>query len=79
MLIKVQVGVQHPDAVDTAALLKIFPYGPPSITVVKGGLDMPRLHGAGLSVIANVALMVLFDMGPRNGGKMPDSGNGHGQ
>jgi uncharacterized protein (TIGR02058 family) len=67
MLIEVQVGVQQPDAVDTAALLKLFPYGQPSITVVQGGLDVPRQDGAGLSVIANVALMVSFDMEPRNG------------
>lgn len=62
MIIDVQVGVQQPDAVDCAALLKIFPYGQPAITVVKGGLDIPRRDKDGLSVIANVALVVSFDM-----------------
>ena len=67
MLIDVQVGVQQPEAVDTEALLKIFPYGQPHITVVKGGLDVPRRDKDGLSVIANVALMVSFDMEPSHG------------
>lgn len=62
MIIDVQVGVQEPDAVNCAALLKIFPYGQPAITVVKGGLDVPRRDKDGLSVIANVALVVSFDM-----------------
>jgi uncharacterized protein (TIGR02058 family) len=60
MLIDVQIGVQQPDAVDRDALLKIFPYGQPTIAVVKGGLDIPR--GERLSVIANAAVVVSFDM-----------------
>lgn len=62
MLIDVEVGVQQPDRVDCQALLGIFPYGQPSIKVVKGGLDIPRRDKDGFSVIANVALIVSFDM-----------------
>ncbi len=65
MLIDVQIGVQQPDAVDRDALLTIFPYGQPTIAVVKGGLDVPR--GERLSVIANAAVVVSFDMEPANG------------
>lgn len=65
MIIEVEIGVQRPDAVDRDALLKIFPYGQPAITVVKGGLDVPRGEGKdGLTVIANVAVLVSFDMEP---------------
>lgn len=64
MIIDVEIGVQQPDAVDRDALLKIFPYGRPSITVVKGGLDVPRRDKDGLSVIANAAILVSFDMEP---------------
>lgn len=64
MLIDVEIGVQQPDAVDRGALMNIFPYGRPAITVVKGGLDVPMPGGAGMSVIANVAIMVSFDMEP---------------
>ena len=53
---------QQPEAVDRAALLAVFPYGKPTITVVKGGLDVPRRDKDGLSVIANAAVVVSFDM-----------------
>lgn len=62
MVIQVEIGVQQPDQVDTAALLGIFPYGQPSVKVVKGGLDIPRREKEGWSVIANAAIMVSFDM-----------------
>jgi uncharacterized protein (TIGR02058 family) len=66
MIIDVEIGVQQPDAVDRDALLKIFPYGRPAISVVKGGLDVPRRDKDGLSVIANAAILVSFDMEPAN-------------
>ena len=62
MIIQVEIGVQQPDEVNTAALLSIFPYGQPTVTVVKGGLDIPRREKEGWSVIANAAIMVSFDM-----------------
>jgi uncharacterized protein (TIGR02058 family) len=64
MIINVEIGVQKPDEVDCEALLKIFPYGQPSVKVVKGGLDIPRREKEGWSVIANAAVMVSFDMEP---------------
>lgn len=64
MLIDVEIGVQQPDAVDQAALLKIFPYGQPSVTVVQGGLDIMKPDGDGTSVVANAAVIVSFDMEP---------------
>ncbi len=62
MLIDVEIGVQKPDAVNPAALLSIFPYGQPSIKVVKGGLDVSKPDGGGLTVIANAAIIVSFDI-----------------
>ena len=64
MIIDVEVGVQKPEAVDESALKALFPYGQPSINVVLGGLDVPRPDGSGVTVIANVALKVSFDMEP---------------
>ncbi|NAW35809.1 Lin0512 family protein [Halomonas alimentaria] len=66
MLIDVEIGVQRPEAVDRDALLGVFPYGQPSITVVKGGLDIDKPDGSGTSVIANAAVIVSFDMEPRH-------------
>lgn len=62
MLIDVEVGVQQPDLVDVKALMDIFPYGQPTVKVVKGGLDIPRRDKPGASVVANVAVVVSFDM-----------------
>lgn len=64
MLIDVEIGVQKPEQVDTEALLAVFPYGQPSITLTKGGLDVDKPDGSGTSVIANVAIIVSFDMEP---------------
>ena len=62
MLIDVEIGVQQPDEVDTAVLLKVFPYGQASVKVVEGGLDIPRRDKEGWSVVANAAVKVSFDM-----------------
>lgn len=63
MQIKVEIGVQQPDAVDAAAVTAAFPYGQTQVVVVKGGLDVPRPDGDGHpTVIANAALSVSFDM-----------------
>ena len=64
MIIDVEIAVQEPDAVDTAALLDILPYGQPRVTVTHGGLDVPRPDGKP-TVIANAAINVSFDMEPR--------------
>lgn len=66
MVIQVEIGVQRPEEVDTDVLLKVFPYGQPSVTVVKGGLDIPRREKEGWSVIANAAVIVSFDMESSN-------------
>lgn len=62
MLIDVEIGIQQPQAVDVEALLKVFPYGKPTIQVVQGGLDVSKPDGSGLTVIANAAIIVYFDL-----------------
>ncbi|MBY6066302.1 Lin0512 family protein [Leisingera aquaemixtae] len=61
MIIDAEIGVQKPEAVDTEALLEIFPYGQPNIRVVEGGLDVGKPNG-GRTVIANAAVIVSFDL-----------------
>ena len=63
MLLKVEIGVQEPEAVDVGALADVFPYGQPEFSVVRGGLDVPRPDGRA-TVIANVAISVAFEMAP---------------
>lgn len=67
MLIDVEIGVQQPQEVDTLALLKVFPYGRPTIHVVRGGLDVSKPDGSGMSIMANAAVIVSFDMERSNG------------
>ena len=61
MILTVEIGVQNPDAVDTDVLAGVFPYGQPSVSVVKGGLDIPRAGGEKPTVIANAAISVALD------------------
>ncbi len=67
MQIKVEIGVQKPEAVRTEELRAIFPYGNPTVSLHHGGLDIPRPEGSGHpTIIANVALSVGFDMERRD-------------
>jgi len=62
MLIDVEIGVQQPDEVDQSALLAVFPYGSPTVSVKHGGLDIPKPDGSGTTIVANAAISVSFDV-----------------
>lgn len=62
MLIDLEIGVQQPDRVATEALAVVFPYGQVTISVAKGGLDVPRADGGLPTVIANAAISVSFEV-----------------
>jgi uncharacterized protein (TIGR02058 family) len=62
MIVDIEIAVQKPDAVDTDAVKAVLPYGRGAVTVVKGGLDVPKPDGAGKTVIANAAVLVSFNM-----------------
>ena len=63
MQIRLDVGVQKPEAVDVSVLSAVFPYGNVTVNVQPGGLDVPRPDGDGHpTIMANVALSVAFDM-----------------
>lgn len=61
MVLDVEIGVQDPGAVDPQVLAGVFPYGQPRISVVKGGLDVPRTDGGKPTVIANAAISVSLE------------------
>jgi uncharacterized protein (TIGR02058 family) len=67
MIVEVEIGAQKPDRVDTDAVAKIFPYGSVSVSVVPGGLDVPKPDGAGVTVIVNAAVVVYLDIEPAGG------------
>ncbi|MEM9576098.1 MAG: Lin0512 family protein [Pseudomonadota bacterium] len=63
MRIRVDIGVQNPDAVDVEAIKAVFPYGQTDVRVQHGGLDIARPEGEGNpTIMANVALTVGFEM-----------------
>lgn len=64
MIVDVDIAVQNPDQVDTDAVSELFPYGQISVTASHGGLDIAKPDGSGITVIANAAITVAFDMEP---------------
>ena len=69
MIVDVEIGVQQPNAVNIAAVEAVLPYGQSNVSVVHGGLNVPKPNGDGATVIANAAVVVSFDMEPANGRK----------
>ena len=50
-------------AIDTSAVAKELPYGMVTVTVVKGGLEIPAEQGGDAIIIANAAVIVSLDDG----------------
>ena len=62
MLIDVEIGVQQPDAVDANEVKAVLPYGNGGVRVVTGGLDIPKPDSKGVTILANAAIIISFDM-----------------
>jgi uncharacterized protein (TIGR02058 family) len=58
MQVEVTIGAQQPDKVDAAAVKATLPHGQVSVTVVKGGLDIPSDDGDDTAVVASAAVAV---------------------
>ncbi|MFK7995255.1 MAG: Lin0512 family protein [Granulosicoccus sp.] len=71
MLVEVVIGVTEPEKVDHDALKKILPYGTATITVNKGGLDIPHQDGSDNTIVANAAAIVSLNFDEVN----KESGN----
>ena len=56
MRVQVTVGVQEPEAVDCAALVKALPRGRAEVRAVKGGLNVENPDTGGCIVIAQAAV-----------------------
>ncbi len=63
MQVAVTIGVQQPARVDAEAVRRSLPHGVVTVSVVKGGLDVPgRDNGGDMAVIASAAIAVSFDL-----------------
>ena len=63
MHVEVTVGVQRPERVDSEAVRASLPHGTVTVSVVKGGLDVPDEDGHDPAVIASAAVVVRLDLG----------------
>jgi uncharacterized protein (TIGR02058 family) len=62
MQVEVTIGVQRPEAVDTAAVKASLPHGEVSVKVVKGGLNVPAEGAHDEAVTAAAAIAVRFEL-----------------
>ena len=62
MQVEVTIGVQQPDRVDPVAVKAALPHGAVTVSVVKGGLDVPDDAGHDTIVIASAAVAVRLDL-----------------
>jgi len=62
MLIDVEIGVQKPEAVNGDEVKAVLPYGQGGVRIVRGGLDIPKPDGDGVTILANAAIIISFDM-----------------
>ena len=62
MLVDVEIGVQKPELVDMEEIKAVLPYGQCAVNVMTGGLDIPKPDGEGITILANAAIVISFDM-----------------
>ena len=62
MQVNVTIGVQHPERVDAEKVTAVLPVGQVSVTVVKGGLNVPDDEAGDLAVIASAAVEVRLEL-----------------
>jgi uncharacterized protein (TIGR02058 family) len=62
MQVDVTIGAQQPDRVDAERVKAALPHGQVTVTVVKGGLDVPDDTSTDLAVIATAAVTVRLDL-----------------
>jgi uncharacterized protein (TIGR02058 family) len=62
MQVEVTIGVQQPDKVDAAAVKTALPHGQVTVSIVKGGLDVPDETSSDIAVIASAAVAVRMEL-----------------
>lgn len=62
LVVEVTIGVQDPDAVDVEEVRATLPHGKISVSVIKGGLNVPYPEQAYTTVIASAAIEAFADM-----------------
>ena len=66
MQVKVKIGVQHPDRVDTVIVAQKLPRGKAEVIAVKGGLNVVDAENNSCSVVATAAVEAYLDISPND-------------
>jgi uncharacterized protein (TIGR02058 family) len=66
MQVKVTIGVQQPDRVDTAMVAQKLPRGKAEVTAVKGGLNVVDADNNTCSVVATAAVEAYLNVNPND-------------
>ena len=64
MQVRVKIGVQYPDRVDTSAVAQKLPRGKVEVTAVKGGLNVVDADNNTCSIVATAAVEAYLDINP---------------
>ena len=64
MQVKVTIGVQYPDLINTAVVAQKLPRGKVEVTAVKGGLNVVDAENNSCSVVAIAAVEAYLDINP---------------
>jgi uncharacterized protein (TIGR02058 family) len=62
MQVEVTIGAQQPDKVDAEAVKATLPHGQVTVTIVKGGLDIPSDDGRDTAIVASAAVAVRMEL-----------------
>jgi uncharacterized protein (TIGR02058 family) len=66
MQVKVTIGVQHPDRVDTVIVAQKLPRGKAEVSAVKGGLNVVDAENNTCSVVATAAVEAYMNINPND-------------
>lgn len=67
MRVAVTVGVPRPETVDKEQVLAVLPHGTGTVTVVDGGLAIPKDGSSDVTLIAHAAAVVYMDVADQGG------------
>ena len=66
MHVRITIGVQRPDRVDTAIVAQKLPRGKAEVTAVKGGLNVVDAENNTCSFVATAAIEVYLNINPND-------------
>ena len=66
MHVRVTIGIQHPERVDTKFVAQKLPRGTVEVRAVKGGLNVINVDNANCTIVATAAVEAFLDIDPND-------------